>query len=49
MANKRMYTDNLLSGSKNICLAYPPEVMAVYGKGDGQRKQPGFTHQRPGH
>ena len=23
--------------------------MAVYGKGDGQRKQPGFAHQGPGH
>ena len=41
--------DHLLPGSKNMCLAYPPEVMAVYGKGDGQGKQPGFAHQCPGH
>ena len=40
---------NLLPGSKNMVLAYPAEVITVYGKGDGQRKQPGFTHQRPGH
>ena len=40
---------NLLSGSKNMVLANPPEVITVYCKGDGQGKQPGFAHQRPGH
>jgi hypothetical protein len=30
-------------------LADPAEVIAVYGKGDGQGKQPGFAHQRLDH
>jgi len=29
--------DNLPPGSKNLDFAYPPEVMAVNGKGDGQQ------------
>ena len=37
------FSNNLLPGSQNMCLAYPPEVMAVNGKGDGQGKQPGFA------
>jgi hypothetical protein len=41
--------NNWLRGSKNMVLAYPPEVMAVYCKGNGQGKQPGFAHQRPDH
>jgi hypothetical protein len=36
-------------GSKNMYLAYLPEVITVYCKGDGQGKQPGLAHQRPGH
>ena len=32
-----------------MVLAYPPEVMAVYGKGDCQGKEPGFSQQRPGY
>ena len=34
---------------KYMRLANLAEVIAVYGKGDGQGKQPGFAHQRPGH
>jgi hypothetical protein len=45
----RVAKDNLVPGSENMYLAYPPEVIAVYGKGDGQGKQPRFAHQRPGH
>jgi hypothetical protein len=41
--------ENWLPASKNMALAYPPKVMAVYGKSDGQWKQPGFAHQGPGH
>jgi hypothetical protein len=35
-------------GLKNMYLAYFPEVITVYCKGDGQRKQSGFTHHSPG-
>jgi len=44
-----LHAIRMLPGLKNMYLAYSPEVMAVYCKGDGQGKQPGFAHQRPGH
>jgi hypothetical protein len=47
--SQRILNDNLLRGSENMWHAYPTEVIAAYGKGDGQGKQPGFTHQCPGH
>jgi hypothetical protein len=32
-----------------MVFAYPPEVMAINGRGDCQGKEPGFAHQRPGY